>query len=34
MTLIHIKAGPFDFEARLEEIREYWRLSGLAPLSP
>ncbi|MDI1275126.1 response regulator [Polaromonas sp.] len=22
-----------DFEARLEEIREYWRLSGLAPLS-
>lgn len=22
-----------DFEARLEEVREYWRLSGLAPLS-
>lgn len=21
-----------DFEARLEEVREYWRLSGLAPL--
>jgi CheY-like chemotaxis protein len=23
-----------DFEAKLEEIREYWRISDLAPLSP